>query len=103
MEFLNIHAPKGPHDPAFIVGDRESLTELMYAIGHILYSHTYVDNDETFFDAYTSDGEGYNCCVKVINEDSNLGDGELKLPYTSADYNSHQENVIFPEKLFKRY
>lgn len=103
MEFLNVYGPQGPHDPTFIVGDRESLTELMYAIGHLLYDRSYPDNNETLFDAYDSNGEGYNICVKLFDENCNLGDGELKLPYTSADYNSHQMNMVFPEQLFKRY
>lgn len=100
MEFLNVYGPQAPHDPTFIVGDRESLTELMYAIGHCLY----LDNNETFFDTFTSNGKGYNICVKVFDESCNLGDSELKLPYSSVDGELKlPANVVFPEQLFKRY
>lgn len=76
---LHVHAQYQWHDDAFIVGDREALTQLRAAIDAALAAEDGLGRATTF----TGDGEGFT--AHVVRIDAQRME-RMRLPYTSLDH-----------------
>jgi hypothetical protein len=92
--YLHIYAQPFEHQEAFILGDKEALTNLRNAIDKALTN----GNNESSCQFYTTDGEGYQVLVLCREMTDNVA-----LPYTAEDYAERRQDSISPYKLCKNY
>jgi hypothetical protein len=75
-EFLHIYGQENNHDPVFIIGSRQDLSNLMTAINKALYFPTKSEH-------YVSDGEGYSVFIIALDKPELNGE-QIHLPYTDS-------------------
>jgi hypothetical protein len=77
---LHLYAQVQWHDNAYIVGTKNSLTELRNAIDLAIAGH------EVKMEADVADGEGYDVFVVMLDDHEPLWN-ELRVPYTDSLFN----------------
>ena len=81
---LHIYGQSCPHDEAYIVGTSAGLLELLHALNRMLAQPASAEDVEVKALVFTADGEGYECHIRLEQEDTI--DRDYLLPYTDAPY-----------------
>jgi hypothetical protein len=95
MSRLHIYGQSYFHEKAFIVGDKEALTQLRDAIDAALA------NEAGTTLAYVADGEGYD--VEVYQENSDTFWEDAQRPYTDEVARDTREEAITPWHLHAKF
>lgn len=84
---VHIYAQHSQHMEAVILGNRQGLCKLFFAIGAALSAENKKENGEV--EVYVNDGEGYDIAVQVVE---NVKIDTLPVPYV-ADYAQDKTGV----------
>ena len=90
---LHIYAQQYYHQDAYIVGNKESLTELRNAINKAIDA----DSNEQC-ESSVADGEGYNINIMIVNDDRTFD--KLRRPYIDECAKDTRKDAIDPYNMW---